>query len=322
MEPIVSVVIPTYNRSALLRQRALPSVLAQTFADIECLVVDDGSTDDTERVVKEFEKEDKRVRYLRKPNGGQASARNFGIRQSRGKYIALTDDDDEFLPKFIEEAVQAFEASPKEIGYVGADTIIIDDWGFTSYYRPTFEPYWGNSVGGGCVFRREIFFDDNIFFDENIIGLEDLDMHLQVYEAGYRGLLLHKPLKRYYATLRSRETNSWSTNYSRHVENFEKFFRKNSERYANLGREAESWLYFFGGMTYARAGSIGQGKKFLLRALKTKLTANRLLYYLASLGGRRFFGLYDRAKLKAMRVVRSVSKFFHPAYWKHYAHRA
>lgn len=89
--PTLSVVIPTYNRSELLKE-TIQSVLNQTFKGYELLVVDDGSSDDTEKVVKEFN--DPRVKYLYKENGGQSSARNLGIYHSKGEWIAFLDHDD------------------------------------------------------------------------------------------------------------------------------------------------------------------------------------------------------------------------------------
>ncbi|HEU4401511.1 MAG TPA: glycosyltransferase family A protein [Candidatus Polarisedimenticolia bacterium] len=91
--PRVSVIIPTYNRSTLLCE-AVDSVLAQTFGDLEILVVDDGSTDDTKAIVAARFGGSPAVRYLRRENAGPAAARNTGLRASRGELIAFLDSDD------------------------------------------------------------------------------------------------------------------------------------------------------------------------------------------------------------------------------------
>ena len=88
---MISVVIPSYNRAPLLK-RAMESVLNQTFSDIELIVVDDGSTDDTARVVEGFM--DPRVRYVYQKNSGACVARNRGIDEAVGDYIAFHDSDD------------------------------------------------------------------------------------------------------------------------------------------------------------------------------------------------------------------------------------
>lgn len=106
--PTVSVVIPTYNRSALL-EATVRSVLAQSFAAAEIVVVDDGSTDDTEAVCSRLPAP---VRYVRQGNTGLPGARNRGIRESRGDWIALCDSDDLWHPRKLEIQMAALRAVP------------------------------------------------------------------------------------------------------------------------------------------------------------------------------------------------------------------
>jgi glycosyltransferase involved in cell wall biosynthesis len=106
--PTVSVIIPTYNRRDLV-QRAIQSVLNQTYRDFEIVVVDDGSTDNTREVVEGRD----RVRYLRQTNAGPASARNLGIRQAQGKLIAFLDSDDLWLPEFLSTQVGVLSRYPE-----------------------------------------------------------------------------------------------------------------------------------------------------------------------------------------------------------------
>jgi len=95
--PTVSVIIPTYNRAHLL-DRAIRSVLDQTYQDFELIVVDDGSSDPTAEVIATFA--DPRIYYLRhEKNRGAAAARNTGIEASQGDYVAFLDSDCEWLPK-------------------------------------------------------------------------------------------------------------------------------------------------------------------------------------------------------------------------------
>ena len=114
--PTVSVIIPTYNRVHLIR-RAIQSVLNQTYQDFEVIIVDDGSTDNTEEVVKSFN--DPRIRYIRhEKNKGAATARNTGIKAARGKFIAFQDSDDEWLPEKLEKQMKVFENTPAKVGVV------------------------------------------------------------------------------------------------------------------------------------------------------------------------------------------------------------
>jgi glycosyltransferase involved in cell wall biosynthesis len=101
-----SIIIPTYNREKEI-SRALNSVLTQTFQDFEIIVVDDGSTDNTESVVLSFN--DIRIKYIKQDNSGATAARNYGIRNSSGQYIAFLDSDDMWYPTFLEEHKAKYE---------------------------------------------------------------------------------------------------------------------------------------------------------------------------------------------------------------------
>jgi len=103
--PLVSCVIPCYNRGALVRD-TIDSVLRQTYEPVEIIAVDDGSTDDTNDVLASYGNE---IRVIRQENGGTASARNTGIRESKGKYLAWLDSDDTWLPEKTAAEVDVLE---------------------------------------------------------------------------------------------------------------------------------------------------------------------------------------------------------------------
>ena len=100
--PKVSVVLTVHNREQYVAA-AIESILQQTFTDFELLVVDDGSTDGSRPIIAEFAAHDARIRVLRQENAGLAAARNAGIQQARGEFVAFMDDDDISLPKRLEE---------------------------------------------------------------------------------------------------------------------------------------------------------------------------------------------------------------------------
>jgi glycosyltransferase involved in cell wall biosynthesis len=119
--PRVSVVIPTYNRAETLT-RAVDSALAQTVDDVEVLVVDDGSTDETRALIEGGE--DPRVRYLaHDTNRGVSAARNTGVEAARGEYVAFLDSDDEWLPRKLDRQLSVLDDRGE--GWVGAycDTV-------------------------------------------------------------------------------------------------------------------------------------------------------------------------------------------------------
>lgn len=108
--PLVSAIIPTYNRNILVKE-AVESVLAQTLGDFEVLVVDDGSTDDTRKTIEAIA--DKRVRYFYKENGGVSSARNIGLKNATGEYIAFLDSDDLWKPDYLNMMISALKKDNK-----------------------------------------------------------------------------------------------------------------------------------------------------------------------------------------------------------------
>ena len=113
--PLVSVVLPTFNRAPVLA-RAMNSVLAQDYRNLELIVVDDGSTDETEAVVKACR--DSRVRYARQANAGPGAARNAGLRLAAGEFVAFQDSDDEWLPTKLGKQMATFGGAGPDLGLV------------------------------------------------------------------------------------------------------------------------------------------------------------------------------------------------------------
>ncbi|WP_193046304.1 glycosyltransferase family 2 protein [Mycolicibacterium baixiangningiae] len=112
--PLFSVIIPTYNRSEVVRS-TLESVQSQTFPHFECIVVDDGSRDGDELAAVVHSMDDSRFRYVRQDNGGASSARNHGFELSKGRYIALLDSDDRFLPNKLEKCAEVLQRHGGEV---------------------------------------------------------------------------------------------------------------------------------------------------------------------------------------------------------------
>jgi glycosyltransferase involved in cell wall biosynthesis len=128
--PTVSVVMPTYNRAHLLPP-VVESILSQDFRDLELVIVDDGSTDNTAEIVQEIQAQDPRVRYVRLPqNRGVGFARDAGLRYAQGQYIALADSDDLWLPGRLGEQVAILEKYP-EID------ILFGDWWDINHVKGT-----------------------------------------------------------------------------------------------------------------------------------------------------------------------------------------
>lgn len=209
--PKVSVIIPVYNCAEFIND-AVESVLVQTYKDYEIIIVDDGSTDNLRERLELFAD---KIRYIHQENKGHSCARNTGIKQARGEFIAFLDADDIWLPDKLKLQIAVFRANPK-IGLVHADICRFsgeDKEGCTAPARKNFPDEFIQRHSGNIFdtfFCREIFiscltvivkkecFDRVGFFDENLarLGFEDSDMWLRILWR-YEALYIHKPLALY-----------------------------------------------------------------------------------------------------------------------------
>jgi glycosyltransferase involved in cell wall biosynthesis len=208
INPAVSVVLPTYNRAALLG-RAIRSVLGQSYADFELIVIDDGSTDETAGVVAGFR--DRRIRYISLGhNTGAGAARNVGIRMARGKFLAFQDSDDEWLPSKLAKQMSEFERGSVRLGMVYSDMQRILEDGTTLYFaapsatsnrliNPAIRFYQVCNLGvQSTVIKRE-YLDAAGHFNESLPAFEDMEMFIRLSRrCEFRRL--REPLVKYYDT--------------------------------------------------------------------------------------------------------------------------
>lgn len=138
--PLFSVVIPVYNRAHIL-SATLQSVLAQSFQDFEIVIVDDGSRDDPVAVVEAIA--DPRLRLIRQDNQGASAARNTGIDQARGRYIAFLDSDDRFLPHHLETMARLLDGTHDTAGFA---PVIADRGEGRSFLKPPRGPHPGENM--------------------------------------------------------------------------------------------------------------------------------------------------------------------------------
>ncbi len=210
--PIISLITPTYNRAGILG-RAIASARGQTFADFEHIIVDDGSTDDTKRLVQSIG--DPRLRYFYQPNAGATAARNFGIARARGQWIMYLDSDDELLPECMAtmldwlgrhpQAVFAFPRADRvrELYEDGRLVKSIDDSDDTPP-EFTIHDIFMRNAGFGCdgfTHLRRLF-DEGLKWDENLHSMEDWEFMMSIGERYPDGFLyvpvvLYKYRQRY-----------------------------------------------------------------------------------------------------------------------------
>jgi glycosyltransferase involved in cell wall biosynthesis len=213
-KPLVSIIIPAYNAAEYIAE-AIESVLIQNYRNFELLIINDGSTDGTEEIIRGFK--DERIRYFRQENQGLAATHNTGIRQSRGEFIIKLDADDKMTPDFIARHVRQFENNPE------ADLVYCDDYLIDQNDKPiriiTRPQYADRKLLIRDMFRcgypivpfrtciRKSVFDKIGFFDESLAVGEDYDMMRRFVRHGLR--ICHLPGALY---LRRMTENSLSRN--------------------------------------------------------------------------------------------------------------
>lgn len=133
MEPLVSILIPTFNYGDYIGE-TLTNVLAQSYDKWECIIMDDGSTDETPKIVHQYSERDRRIRYNRQSNKGLSAARNSAFRLASGKFIQLLDSDDLLSPHKIERQVALMENHP-EIGISYTDAVYFRHGNPNEYFR-------------------------------------------------------------------------------------------------------------------------------------------------------------------------------------------
>lgn len=178
MDNFVSIIVPCYNQAQFLSD-ALKSVLSQTYSSWECIIVNDGSTDNTEEVAKAFCLKDSRFKYIIKENSGLPAARNTAIKNSAGEYILPLDSDDIIGEVYLDKAIKHFVDFPEtKLVYCKAEFFgdVIKQWELEEYNYENL--LFRNMIFCSALFKR-IDFNKTIGYNENMIyGLEDWDFWL------------------------------------------------------------------------------------------------------------------------------------------------
>lgn len=202
--PLVSVVVPTYNRAQLIGE-TIGSILAQQYDNLELIVVCDGCTDGTEAVVNSFG--DARLKMLTQENsGGPACPRNAGVARARGEYVAFCDDDDLWMPQKLRTQVALMERDPGAgLCFAGGITFA-DGAGSLPGYRLKRGPrrnhfrallYSNFILNSSVLVRRSVLADVGPFnVDTRLHGTEDYEMWLRIAHR-YKLIGLEEPLVRY-----------------------------------------------------------------------------------------------------------------------------
>ena len=257
MENLVSIIIPTYNRGYTIK-RAVDSVISQTYKNLEVIIVDDGSTDNTKDVIGKIN--DSRIRYLpHLKRRGCSAARNTGIKASRGEFIAFLDSDDEYYPDKIEKSIEAARNASSRIGMVSSlfytvkdSTIEISSRGNINFKR--YIPLLSTWVVKRTVFKKIGFFNDGILLAEDAEFFWRFKKHFSFI------CLLEPLVKKYMLSDRSHASK-------------EKIVKLRKKTISNLRRQRNIKLTarFLNmlGKDYRGQGEFRMAKKYFLMAFET-----------------------------------------------------
>jgi len=273
--PKVSVILPCYNGARWIGQ-SIESVLAQTYKNFELIVVDDGSTDNSRKIISSY-LYDERVRYIYQENRGFSNALNRGIRESRGEFIGFIGQDDLYMPNKLQVQVEYFDEH-KDVDLVHSNYCSIDSSGRIMKVRdikvPRFSSrgklieylFINNFIGFETALVKRRCFDKVGLFDERMVGFSDHDMWLRIageFNIAYIDLVLVKK--------REHELQFSKVAVEKCLRDEFLMTIKAIKRYPFLEkavRKKLAGLYYTWGITMLEKGVNGEAKQKFLRVIQ------------------------------------------------------
>lgn len=203
-QPLISVIVPCYNQGIYL-SAALQSIYQQTTANWECLIINDGATDDTETIAQQWVLKDNRFKYFYKQNGGLSSARNKGLEEAKGAYIQFLDADDMITANKFAASLNESSKAAVIISNFKMFTSKIEAYSIAGF--PLNKNYFNfEAILTGwdeqfaipihcALFKTELF--NNIRFNESLKAREDWLMWLQIYQLNFETFFIDEPFALY-----------------------------------------------------------------------------------------------------------------------------
>lgn len=195
--PLISIIIPVYNGVNYLKE-AIESALAQTYPNIEIIVINDGSTDGTEQIALSFGES---IQYVKKTNGGVASALNIGILKMRGEHFSWLSHDDLYMPNKIEKQLEILRKQPKKSIVFSGFNIIDKNSDFMSSHLiknwqqyTKFEMILYTMIHGCSLLIPKAAFNTVGYFDETLRTVQDNHQWLRIAKADYQFIYIDEPL--------------------------------------------------------------------------------------------------------------------------------
>ena len=296
--PQVSVILPTCNRPTLLPV-AIRSVLGQTFGDLELVVVDDASDDCVIEIVNAFK--DERVRLIRHDSRrGGAAARNTGIRNSCGEYIAFLDDDDEWYPEKLARQMDLMLRAQPEVAAIYTGYLVVDRDSericgrMTPSHRGNLRDHLleSNPIGGtSSMLLRRSCLDKVGLFDETLPSFQDRDLWIRISRE-FHFDYVQEPLLNYFV----HSEKVW-TNLEALTRGLEIMLEKYGS-FPAFRKQCGSRSFEFG-VRFCKAGQMQRARRWLLKSIRLyPYRIQPYLYLILTLCGRRVFAMARENKTK------------------------
>lgn len=248
---LVSVILPCYNQAAYLAE-ALDSVLQQSYKNWEAIVVNDGSSDNTEEIALEYVERDKRIKYINKENGGLSSARNRGIESAYGEFILPLDSDDIIKPEYMEKAMEAFDSDSRLKlvycqGFFFGNKKGLWDLNYKGYKSLLL----GNAIFCSAFFRKSDWEKIGGYDEDMRKGHEDWEFFIRLLKG--EGLVFQIPLPLFYYRIKETSMITMATQKEIKAETSFYIYSKNRDSYSfYFGDDILDILYEFNSLRERR----------------------------------------------------------------------
>ncbi|MCQ8260021.1 glycosyltransferase family 2 protein [Streptococcus suis] len=283
MKPFISVIIPNFNRQLLI-QRAIESVNQQHYPNLEIIIVDDKSTDQSVSIIRDLQKQqDNLSLFVVEENSGANACRSIGVEKARGEYIAFLDSDDYFLPTKLEKQVRILQDRP-EVGFVvtgfGAKAVHPLSEGII----PLKETIKQNNLGGfSTLMVRKELFQQVGGLDSNLLSCQDWDLFLKLLQVS-QGYKLAEDLVAYEV-----QEDSISKNATKVIQGYQIVSQRaraiNQTLQVLPEKDLQAYQEYYLAMRYFKLGQIKETRQQLWKSLQIKPRFVPFLYWTCSLFG-------------------------------------
>ncbi|HFI0126891.1 TPA: glycosyltransferase family 2 protein [Streptococcus suis] len=283
MKPFISVIIPNFNRQFLI-QRAIESINHQHYPNLEIIIVDDKSTDQSVSIIRDIQKQqDNLSLFVVEENSGANACRSIGVEKARGEYIAFLDSDDYFLPTKLEKQVRILQDRP-EVGFVvtgfGAKAVHTLPEGII----PLKETIKQNNLGGfSTLMVRKELFQQVGGLDSNLLSCQDWDLFLKLLQVS-QGYKLAEDLVGYEV-----QEDSISKNSNKVIQGYQIVSQRARAINQTLQmlpvKDLQAYQEYYLAMRYFKLGQIKETRQQLWKSIQIKPRFVPFLYWTCSLFG-------------------------------------